>query len=325
MEKKCIKSNKKLDNIIKNLKNLLDKKDKKYDINLFYEKSCKAKNSESNKKREIIIEKLLNNEIPKEYLNNKEWKDLYDALQKYIFKKNLESFKCIRKGGRCNKYDFEFIVKYRSGVTITKKVEFKYNTKFVKNLPQFLSLYSNFNLYNDNLVPQYSEFFYDNFIEKLSENAEIKVSDKKLYLKYIHQTNYDKYDWFRLMKNKENNKEYVKEKKELVDESIDLYLLLLELHYKEHGHLMIDKINKKLLDQVEKEYMCFKNGVFYYDKLLKEELHIIDLKELKSNKDGYNNTLIFSTKSKTSEIHFLLRWRNCAGILMPAWQISIKR
>ena len=45
--------------------------------------------------------------------------------------------------------------------------------------------------------------------------------------------------------------------------------------------------------------------------------------KLKSGNHGLFNTIIFY--NDYTEIHMLLRWRNHAGILNPAWQISIKR
>ena len=45
--------------------------------------------------------------------------------------------------------------------------------------------------------------------------------------------------------------------------------------------------------------------------------------KLKRGNHGLFNTIIFY--NDYTEIHMLLRWRNHAGILNPAWQISIKR
>ena len=39
---------------------------------------------------------------------------------------------------------------------------------------------------------------------------------------------------------------------------------------------------------------------------------------------GYN-TVILTNKNKTVEYHMLLRWKNHAGVLFPAWQIKFKR
>ena len=57
------------------------------------------------------------------------------------------------------------------------------------------------------------------------------------------------------------------------------------------------------------------------DAQIKYAQNIIDLIK---NKDGLINTIVCSTKSDT-KVNMLLRWRNHAGILNPAWQISLKR
>jgi hypothetical protein len=89
----------------------------------------------------------------------------------------------------------------------------------------------------------------------------------------------------------------------------------------------LEKISKKLIDtQSQKIYMCYdpsKNNICT-DFINDNELSITDIKELKKNKDGMIHTIVCSTKSNTI-INMLLRWRNHAGILNPAWQISIKR
>mgnify|MGYP000271226655 CR=1 FL=1 len=126
--------------------------------------------------------------------------------------KKLLAKKCIRKGGRNSKYDFIINLYYVDEI-IVKKIEFKYNSNSIKSLPQFLSLYSNFRLYSDKTVIQYDHFFYDYYVEEISDLANIKIPDKKQYLKYVHQTNYDKLSWFSEMKERETDKAFVKAKK----------------------------------------------------------------------------------------------------------------
>lgn len=136
-------------------------------------------------------------------------------------------------------------------------------------------------MYNNKILPNYGDFFYDYYIEEISENAGLKVPKKELYLKYLYQTNYEKLDWFMLMKEKEKDKNYIRDKKIIVYESIHMYLQLIECLYKKYKNKFIEKINNKLQGQNNKEYMCYMNGIFYYDSLEKDEITVLDIKGLK--------------------------------------------
>jgi hypothetical protein len=72
---------------------------------------------------------------------------------------------------------------------------------------------------------------------------------------------------------------------------------------------------------------CPKEKKFYRDDITPEELTISEEHMgIQVGKNGNVHTLIFYTgEDKTTSINLLLRWRNHAGILNPAWQISINR
>ena len=60
------------------------------------------------------------------------------------------------------------------------------------------------------------------------------------------------------------------------------------------------------------------DGEFYKDTINIDELTVTKIEKITKN------TLVLQTNS-TSKINMLLRWKNHAGILFPAWQISITR
>ena len=155
----------------------------------------------------------------------------------------------------------------------------------------------------------YASFFYDNYIHKIAKLLTLEIPNKADYLKYVYNNNYDKLAFFRELKLNEHL--IKKEKNKIVKESIGEYL---------HKHLILDieNLNKILVNKEDnKYYLLYKNGCFNFDKINKNELEIIEIKEIKNN-----NTLILTTKSNT-KISMLLRWKNHIGILYPAWQIGL--
>ena len=85
--------------------------------------------------------------------------------------------------------------------------------------------------------------------------------------------------------------------------------------------LDIDSINEvfSTTKQIDKHYIMYKDGKFYEDRIKKEELDVKKIEKIKNN-----NSIVLETNT-SSKICMLLRWKNHAGILFPAWQISINR
>ena len=135
-------------------------------------------------------------------------------------------------------------------------------------------------------------------------------------MKNIYQANYNKHSFFKYVYDNEYN--YNDEKKTIVNDSIDKYLMLI------YSHINIDEINKKIFDsQNNKEYMLYKNG-FRYQKNSYDKLKIVSTVGFKYTRDKkYRNGIIFKTVG-CNNIEFLLRWKNHIGILYPAWQIKLK-
>ena len=142
------------------------------------------------------------------------------------------------------------------------------------------------------------------------------------YLKTIRGNNYDIKPLFRTLYDKENESRNFKEaKKILVDKSIHDFLS------EQKDKIDIIKLNEILKPQSKKIYMVYnRNGQkFYHDQITESECTITSINTLKAGRNGQYNTIIFNTQNENTTLHFLLRWKNHAGILLPAWQISIKR
>ena len=285
---------------------------KKDDYSLFNKPKGRGNNDKNNKQRELIIYSIVNKILPEDWYKINEWQilkeEIFSYIEKYCFT-YYDDVKCILKGGRSFNYDFdfEFII---SDKKIVKHIEFKYGCSRITGCPQFLSLSSNFNT-------NYSEYFYDKYIEDISKLYDIEKPDKNEYLKNIAQTNYHKLKWFNHIY--ENEKSKKKEKKKIVDHSIHEYLI------NNVKTIDIEKLNDKFYKtQNGKQYMCFKDGLFHKDIIENNEILSTGIKELKSGKNKLKNTIILKTNTN-STIHMLLRWRNHAGILNPAWQIKLVR
>jgi len=288
----------------------------KESIDLFYSVSKKKENDAHNKLREDILCDMLNNKIPNEWLSDSKWDKLQTSLKEYVSKIVYPSEKLInaeRKSGRGHNHDFLFKVQESEQKIKEIKVEFKYNSENISQYPEFLSVSSAW-FSKENTIT-YAEFYYENYLQKvvkLFESIDEEIPTKAQYMKYIYQNYYTKHPIFQAMY--EQEEPILKQKKKLVDESICDYLT-------NHFQLDIDKLNTKLKEsQDNKQFMLYKNGAFYHDCIREEELSIVKIKSIK-----LGNTVICETKAEKTDIHMLLRWKNHAGILFPAWQIKLVR
>ena len=144
-----------------------------------------------------------------------------------------------------------------------------------------------------------------------------RLKQKTTNKKRCRDNNYVTLEWFNYIYENEESKK--KEKKKIVDYSIHEYLI------NNVETIDIEKLNEKFYKtQNGKLYMCFKDGLFHKDIIEDNEILSTGIKELKSGKNKLKNTVILKTNTN-STIHMLLRWRNHAGILNPAWQIKLVR
>ncbi len=283
----------------------------KESIELFHSISAKSDNDAHNTLREETICACINKEIPSDWKLDIRWIELEAQITDFLNKiveTPIKSITATKKSGRQHNYDILLKVNTEEAEKEIK-MEFKYNSDKITNYPEFISVSSN--KFIQGL--EYASYFYDNYLPKIKElyKTDLDIPNKQDYLKYIYNTNYSKLPLIEYLY--KNETQHIKEKKEIVDESIKTYLSQFTLD--------ISCLNKKLQEsQDNKVFMLYKSGKFHYDTISKDELTVTSLKEIKNN-----NTVVCSTLNPTSYIHMLLRWKNHAGILFPAWQIKLVR
>ena len=263
-------------------------------------------NDRNNKIREYIIYALINRHIPEEWYENEKWLNIKSQLFIYLNTYfPAEIYHCNLMAGRTSNYDFNINGNY---------IEYKFNAISVQSLPQILSLLSK----DIPIGINYAEYFYNNFVPQISELYQIQPPSKEDYMNNIYQINYDKLLWFRHLYDNEN--QHKQEKKQIVDRSINDYLILIR------ESIDFRRISQLLHHQNRKHFMLYHNGTFHYDRISEEECNVTSLNCLKSGRGitGYN-TIVLNTQREGTTMHLLLRWKNRAGILMPAWQIKIIR
>jgi hypothetical protein len=286
-----------------------------YSIDTFEKTTERSDNDKNNSVREHVIEFIVNQRIPDTYYQySKRWMRLrtrlYDFIGSSLGINAFNHVECITKAGRKYNYDFEFVFDH----TTTRKIEFKFNCNKVSSCPQFLSLSSK-------SFGQYAEFVYDSgVINEMSMRYGVPAIDRKSYIKHVHQTSYEKNKWFLSMyTNEEQHKAW---KKTIIDRTIDAYL-----------ESFMDSVSLASLEskmkqtQSDKIFMCYcpVTRQFYRDSISDEELSITKKRLKHCGTTGFRNTIVLDTQCATTKIHLLLRWRNHAGILNPAWQISLHR
>lgn len=270
------------------------------DISVFFGTFTKNNNDRTNKLRETIIEKILNKKIPKQWYSSPEWFKVALGLKNFVKLLNQGELKEVElKAGRKFNYDFLF--------NNHIKVEFKNGVKTITEYPEILSVSSN------NFVKgmTYPELFYDFYLSALTNH---ELPTKEYYLKNIHK-NVVNHPFFIHLK--EVDTSLVSPFKITVDESIDDYLVKCEFDF--------IAFKEKLKHQLDKKFMLWKNDQFYLDFLLESDIDIIPEKNLKKGTHGFYNTVVIKSENGKAEYHLLLRWKNHAGVLFPAWQIKFKR
>lgn len=274
----------------------------------------KKYNDLTNKKRELILFGIINKYLPTTWFDvSLRWYNLRNQLYQFLHKigtKYYDTIKLDIKAGRCYNYDFDVIYTKNNYIKLNKKIEFKFGVNKIKDYPQFLSLSSNFNT-------NYGEYFYDNYLEEICKLYQLKKPNKTEYIKYVYNCSCSKIKFFNTLKELENihSKE---EKRKIVDRSIHMFLsteLKLDL---------VQLSNKFQETQKDKIYMLYNNDKFYYDIISTNELTVVNIDSLKKNRNNKYNTVVLSTKTNT-KIHMLLRWKNHAGVLYPAWQCKLVR
>jgi hypothetical protein len=279
------------------------------DIKLFNTISERGNNDKDNKKREKILMKIPNKEIPVEYyIKSKEWRDLRDKLTKKLklfvreqYNVRINKIRLNSKGGRGNNYDFDVII----NDNIEFPLEFKYNVKSVNDAPQFLSQGNPSDYITD---IKFEEWFFDNYLPKIAELGGLEMPDRDVYLKENKSNDVKCLALYVEKYKNKNNKDFMKKCREISKIAIEKYVGETTLN--------IEALTQKMANQKDKVYLCYKDGDFYIDK--KEyDYKITDVIDKKGP-----NYICKTTNGHKLEVK--LRFKNCCGLQFPALQIRRK-
>lgn len=307
------------------------------DIDLFFNRKLGRNNNDANnKKRECILENILNIDDTHCYLCDlafgKKWKFLQNAFEKFLddqFKKHnnglsYNRINITKKAGRG--YNYDFVVEYFDtlGNTIWTIPEFEFkNGRSISSSPQILSIPLNNSNTSFKNSMSYSEFFHQHFLEKVCACFEYSSTIPSLehYKKYVGNTKYTIHPMFQHMKTHENTLTQClkKQRDMLVAKSISEYL------EQYHSNFDTGQLTSKLLSsQSQKKFVFWDGQQFSSETLSKESLTLTgEYTLLKDRKKNYFHTISCMTLNN-SRINCLLRWRNHKGILNPALQISFR-
>ena len=289
------------------------------DIDVLFCNNSRNMNDIANKKREKIFMDIINNNIPDGwYKKDNKWNIIRDKL--LSFYKNIygdyESINVKEKAGRKNSYDFTLEI---NGSNLYDW-EWKYGASSISDCPQFVSPMKPSQYFNKS----FEEYFYDNYLIKLCVEYGLEVPDREIYINGIHN---DKpecvkdlqvlyYSGCKRSSKFTNDIDAInfynqanRYSKEGISNFVGcavLDVVKLEEYFKEKN-------------QVNKNYVLYKNNDFYYDKLDEKHLTIVkDSLRVNKMKNGY----VCKTESG-SELNILLRWKNGNGIAFPAFQIKL--
>jgi hypothetical protein len=276
-----------------------------YSIFHVFTKTSKAENDISNKKRELIIGSILNDCIPIDYFKySNKWKkfkyNIVECLTSLYNKKypntSISNINCKHKGGRNSNYDFIITIN-----DIEYKIEFKFNVYNIEQTPQFVSPMKP----SQYLSISYEEYYYDNYISKLSQICDIPIPNRDVYLKQIHSPTPSCMSKF---KTKYKNDKYGDKIRDLSKESIKYFI--------QKSKLDIQKLSLYLQStQNDKVYLLYKNNKFHIQHINMNDYII------KTYTKTYNSYIATTLSNKNLKI--LLRWKNGNGIAFPAFQISL--
>lgn len=299
------------------------------DIELFLIKGLnRASNSESNKKREYILNNII--QISKYYLEDPEYGVYWTSIrEKFITALTSlcpnELFKEIQiehKGGMGNNYDFivHFLGQLGRDTNIRSKVhsvivEFKHNCNKINDLPQFLELYDKDCFHKYELCHvSYAEYYYDHFLsDYLSLDSQLVEPKpfKDTYLKYVYDINY-KHPFFSNLHDCKDTA--IVEKRKLANQSIDSYLQLYTKLFSFH-HL-----EKKIREsQKSKVFLLWDLVKFNVEHADFDKMTIISAQHTEGN-----SYIDLKTENCKFDIRVRINWGNSMGLCTPRWKLSLR-
>ena len=288
------------------------------DINTF-NVSSKCNNDNNNKIREIIICSIVNNKVPDDYYKYSfRWRKLKNETYKYIDKlctdNNIiiKTQKCIIKAGRSNHYDFKIIINDINEFN----VELKFNAECIKETPQFISPMKP----SKYLEYSYEEYYYDNYLKKLSSEYGLILPCRKEYINKIHSNSpscvneYQEKYYKGCVKSSKytainEDIDFYEKSKKISKESIISFINLYSMNIKMLTEYLLET-------QKNKYYMFYKNNNIYLETVNQDNYIITSY-----IKDPDKQRYMATTKSGNI-LKILLRWKNGNGIAFPSFQIS---
>lgn len=268
-------------------------------------------NDIANRNREDVL--CLLHSPPEDYMTDSEYGDEWKQmnLKWTSFLKTMCPFEFdtiqVKKIANLQNYDLKIEYNQNNQLIHTVFGEFKHNCKTISKLPQYYSAPE-----KKGYIPvRYSEFFYDNYVDRLCELTKTEKIDKDTYMKYIYQPKYSVHPFFQALKDSEET--CYKQKQTLVRDSIRSYLEQYS------GQLDLHRISEDLSHQEKKTFILWDCHAFHADTIRPEELQLEKIEGVLRN-----NTIVVVSKAGTKH-KLLLRWRNHLGVLYPAWQISLER
>lgn len=302
------------------------------------------KNDSMNIKRENVF--LLLWDIPKTILNDenygKKWKEMHqkalNAIQSIFTDKSC--FYIEKVAGRKH-YDFNL---YFTKETFENKknpimLEYKHNTKTIFTLPQILQInafYEDENFRNI-FDTSYTHYFYDqlNYKTRLQDFINLILEDKKedpmfQKLKVLNKTpiqipNWNEYSKMVYCYTKDENSNYppfieqLKEIKEVMSIEWNEFVDKTIQDFIEKAPFNLVNFKKTIMETQQNKYF-----MMWDCKQKNYCLQTIDLNETDEYKVDTIGKNFVDVSTHKYKFHILLRWKNGKGIILPAYQISIK-
>ena len=281
--------------------------------------STRDRNDENNKTRENIIGAIINNKVPENYYIIHKWlrmkENIYNYLQK-LSDKPYKNVECINKAGRGHNYDFLIKMFYPDDTSQEFMVELKFNVSNIDKAPQFASPMKP----SQYMTNSYEDYYFDNYLQKLSDVAQLKMPSKEDYLKQIHSNKpkcmkhyqelyYNGCPGSSKFTNKDEDITFYNLAKDLSNESIKSFITSTDLN----AALISNYLH---ITQKNKIYMLYSNNSFILQRVNIDD-YTIDAVVKNANKFRYE-----CISKNGQKLNILLRWKNGNGIAFPAFQIS---
>ena len=284
----------------------------------------RSQNDDMNKKREAIVEMIINNTLPCELYQCPRWVNMRKSIHSYVYRvmehagvtASMNDVKCIGKAGRGHNHDFVLKITDNDYRQHELKVELKFNATTISDAPQFVSPMKP----SQYMSSSYEEFYYDCFLPRVVSIGQFPLPPKELYMKQIHG---NKPACMRDIQEKyyagcRSSSKYTGR-----DEDIQFYTIANNISKESissfiaNNELNITKLGEYLkLTQEGKYYMMYRDDEFHMETVDMDEY---DLVHVEPEPSKYR----FMVTTKTGRVlKVLLRWKNGNGIAYPAFQIS---